>query len=196
MSNLLFIDTETTGKPKDWDAPISDYNNWPRLVEVAWIVTDENNNTITESEYIIYPKGFKIPKKAVKIHGITTKFAKKEGNRLKAILKELKTLIKKADFIIGHNIEFDTKILGAEFYRKDIKTKLFKRKHLCTMKLSTDFCEIPGKYGYKWPSLSELHDELFNESFDEAHNALSDIRATRNCFWELVDHGWLRIKYL
>lgn len=52
------------------------------------------------------------------------------------------------------------------------------------MKASTEFCKIPGPYGYKWPKLEELYKILFNESFN-AHNALDDIRATARCFWEL-----------
>lgn len=34
----LFIDTETTGLPKEYDAPYTDIDNWPRLVQLAWIV--------------------------------------------------------------------------------------------------------------------------------------------------------------
>jgi len=33
----LFFDTETTGLPKNWKAPIEDLNNWPRLVQLAWL---------------------------------------------------------------------------------------------------------------------------------------------------------------
>ena len=53
------------------------------------------------------------------------------------------------------------------------------------MKSSTNFCRIPGNYGFKWPKLSDLHIKLFGKDFDEAHNALADIRATADCFWEL-----------
>ena len=60
---------------------------------------------------------------------------------------------------------------------------------ICTMEMSTDYCELPGPYGYKWPSLSELHYKLFNEYFDEAHDAAVDVRACANCFFELKDRG-------
>ena len=57
------------------------------------------------------------------------------------------------------------------------------------MKLATDYCKIPGMYGYKWPSLSELHIKLFNEDFEEAHDASADISATARCFWKMKQLG-------
>ena len=49
----LFFDTETTGLPKDWKAPISDLDNWPRLVQIAWSHYDSSGNEISNNSYII-----------------------------------------------------------------------------------------------------------------------------------------------
>jgi DNA polymerase III subunit epsilon len=54
---------------------------------------------------------------------------------------------------------------------------------------STEYCRIPGPYGFKWPKLTELHLKLFGEGFDEAHNAAVDINATEKCFWEMKARG-------
>ena len=51
----LFFDTETTGIPKNYKAPVSDLENWPRLVQLAWLVTDNNGDEIKAAEYIIKP---------------------------------------------------------------------------------------------------------------------------------------------
>jgi hypothetical protein len=40
----LFFDTETTGLPKNWKAPVTDLNNWPRLVQLAFLLFDNNGN--------------------------------------------------------------------------------------------------------------------------------------------------------
>jgi hypothetical protein len=32
----LIFDTETTGLPKKWAAPISDTDNWPRAIQIAF----------------------------------------------------------------------------------------------------------------------------------------------------------------
>ena len=51
----LIFDTETTGLPKNWRAPISDTENWPRCVQLAWQVHDEIGNLIESKSYIIKP---------------------------------------------------------------------------------------------------------------------------------------------
>ena len=66
---------------------------------------------------------------------------------------------------------------------------LFQKKRVCTMKSSTDFCRIPGSYGLKWPTLTELHLALFNTVFDETHNALKDVEACAKCFFQLKKKG-------
>jgi hypothetical protein len=59
------------------------------------------------------------------------------------------------------------------------------------MESSTNFCALPGPYGYKWPKLPELHYKLFRTGFAEAHNAAVDIQITAKCFWELKRLGVL-----
>jgi len=182
---LLFFDTETTGIPLNYKAPSSDTQNWPRLVQLAWILTDELGNRIHVGNLIVKPDGFFIPADATKVHGITTQMAKEEGIPLAEAIEQFKVDLDMATSIVGHNIEFDKKIVGAEMIRLGLKDELEKKKSYCTMQSSIDFCKIPGKYGFKYPKLQELHRKLFNEDFDDAHNAMSDIEATEKCFWEL-----------
>lgn len=190
---LLFFDTETTGLPKNWKAPATDVNNWPRLVQIAWIVFDRDGQTISMSDYIIKPQGFTIPKKAEQIHGISTERASSEGKPIEAVLEEFFQEIVKAKYIVAHNINFDEKIAGAEFFRLG-RTDVFKSKNkICTMTASANFCKIPGPYGYKWPTLSELHKKLFKDDFKEAHNASIDVSITAKCFWELVKRQTIQL---
>ena len=58
---VLFFDTETTGLPQRWNAPVTDVNNWPRLVQLAWIMCDGKGNIIEERSDIVKPEGFAIP---------------------------------------------------------------------------------------------------------------------------------------
>ncbi len=53
------------------------------------------------------------------------------------------------------------------------------------MQATTNYCRLPGPYGYKWPTLQELHMKLFQESFEDAHHALVDVRACARCYFEL-----------
>ena len=50
----LFFDTETTGIPRNYKAPASDFKNWPCLVQIAWLVTDATGNEIASADTIEY----------------------------------------------------------------------------------------------------------------------------------------------
>jgi len=183
----LFFDTETTGLPRNWKAPIEDLNNWPRMIQLAWFVYNEKGEKIDSKDYIIKPEDFGIPAESSEIHGITTERALAEGNDLTYVLAVFNDFISRADQLVAHNMSFDEKIVGAEFLRKKIKSKLFSKERVCTMTSSKEYCAIPGRYGYKWPTLSELHIRLFGKDFENAHDAYSDINATAACFWKMKD---------
>jgi DNA polymerase III subunit epsilon len=185
----LFFDTETTGLPKNWKAPVTDLNNWPRLVQLAYMFYGRSGNLIASGDFIIRPVGFTIPVEASRIHGISTEKALEEGKSLLAVLQHFHELVSEADYLVAHNISFDEKIVGAEFLRNSMPDSIASKKKICTMHGTTDFCKITGPYGYKWPKLSELHYKLFSEYFEEAHNAAVDIHATAKCFWELKRLG-------
>lgn len=185
----LFFDTETTGLPKNWKAPVTDTNNWPRLVQLAYIGFDKEGNEMYNGDIIIKPNGFIIPTDASKIHGITTEKANKEGEDLLVVLKNFQRYINESQYLVAHNMSFDEKIMGAEFIRNKMENNIAHKTKICTMQSATNFCEINGPYGYKWPKLSELHYKLFNTGFEEAHNAAVDVKVTAKCFWELKRLG-------
>lgn len=56
------------------------------------------------------------------------------------------------------------------------------------MKESTDLLQIKWvNWRLKYPKLMELHEFLFQEQFDWAHNAMDDVIATLRCFSELLN---------
>ncbi len=188
----LIFDTETTGLPKNYNAPITDLDNWPRMVQIAWQLHDLEGKLVEVKNYIINPNGeFTIPFNSAKIHGITTEKAEKEGIPLSQALEEFQRALDQSSFIAGHNIEFDINIAGAEYIRAEMETNLLEIASIDTKDESTEYCAIPGGRGggYKWPTLTELHHKLFGEGFDEAHNAAADVVATARCFLELVRIG-------
>ena len=89
----LLFDTETTGLPKNWKAPVTDLNNWPRLVQLAYLFYDNNGNEISAGNHIIKPDGFIIPTDASRIHGISTEKAIQEGKTLLIVLQEFQSLV-------------------------------------------------------------------------------------------------------
>ena len=184
----LIFDTETTGLPKNYNAPITDLDNWPRLVQLAWQLHDDHGKLISAQNLIVKPEGFTIPYNSVKVHGISTERALDEGQQLVEVLKVFEEDVKKAEVLVGHNVEFDINIMGAEFLRGAIDTVLLDTGTIDTKNVSTEFCAIPGGRGgkYKWPTLTELHHKLFGKGFDDAHDAAYDVDATARCFFGLI----------
>jgi len=185
----LFFDTETTGLPKNYKAPATDTDNWPRMIQIAWQVYNSDNKLIDSQVYIIKPEDFEIPKEASDIHGITTEIAQTKGVDLTETLNKFREAMIESQYLVAHNISFDEKIVGAEFIRKKIARLPNKLGRIDTMVEATDYCKIPGKYGFKWPNLTELHKKLFGKGFDGAHDALADVIACADCFFELKKRG-------
>ncbi|MDA1148949.1 MAG: PHP domain-containing protein, partial [Bacteroidetes bacterium] len=188
----LIFDTETTGLPKNYKAPVSDSDNWPRAVQLSWQLHDHTGTLVAHNDFIIKPNGFDIPFQSERVHGISTALAQTEGIELRTALEHFESSLQKAQFVVGQNIEFDINIVGAEYYRLDLPTALFSKKVLDTCSEDTaKLCRLPGGRGgkFKLPTLTELHQKLFGESFGEAHNASADVEATARCFFELIRTG-------
>lgn len=184
----LFFDVETTGMPRKWNAHHTDTFNWPRMVQIAWLAYDENRNQTDAQSFIIKPEGYEIPYEAERIHKITTERAQEEGVDLKGVLKQFAEAVSSARYIIAHNMNFDSKVVGAEFHRKSIDHQLFSSELYCTMQEGTYYCKLPGKGGrFKWPTLMELHVKLFGERFSNAHDAMVDTQVCAKCFFKLLD---------
>ncbi|MEQ1573576.1 MAG: 3'-5' exonuclease, partial [Vicinamibacterales bacterium] len=103
----LFFDTETTGLPRDWKAPVSDLDNWPRLVELAWRLYDNSGNSVESRTAIVRPEGFVIPADAAAVHGITTARALVEGVGLEPLLVDFARAVDRSRALVAHNVAFD-----------------------------------------------------------------------------------------
>lgn len=189
----LFFDTETTGLPQNWKAPVTDTNNWPRVTQLAWQLYDQDGKLISERCDLIKPDGWVIPdEEFFRENNMSTERCEREGVPLSEILKDFVEQVDGADYLIAHNMAFDEKVIGCEMIRMNSKFREEPKK-ICTMQESTNFCRMmPFRYGtYKWPTLLELHKKLFNEEFDGAHDALADVSATARCFFKLKEKGVL-----
>ncbi|MEQ9378566.1 MAG: DNA polymerase III subunit alpha [Imperialibacter sp.] len=184
----LIFDTETTGLPQNYNAPLTDFDNWPRVVQIAWQLHDASGKLVSNNNLIVKPEGFEIPFNAEKIHGISTKRALEEGLPLEDVLQQFNEDLARCEVVVGHNIEFDINIMGCEYLRKEIESPLTSLKSIDTKNESTEYCAIPGGRGgkFKWPTLTELHKKLFGVGFDEAHDAAYDVAATTKCFFGLI----------
>ena len=182
--HYLFVDTETTGTD----------SKAGHVVQIAWILTDENGSALEEASHIIKPNGYSIPWGAARIHGITTERALESGKPIDWALSRLTTAASRASVLVAHNLTFDYGFLCTEYSRCGLPNPLADKVHVCTMRSTTDWCGLPfpsGRRGKKWPKLAELYQKLFNETLNGAHDALVDARAVRKCYFTLVDRGIL-----
>jgi DNA polymerase-3 subunit alpha len=185
----LIFDTETTGLPKRWNAPLTDSENWPRCIQIAWQIHDAKGAVISHEDYLIQPDGFTIPFDSEQVHGISTALAEDQGISLEEVLEKFHTALDQVNYVVGHNVSFDRNIMGAEYLRSGLTDVLEGKAVIdtCTEETAT-LCQLPGGRGgkFKLPTLSELYHFLFQESFEEAHNATADVEATSRAFLELL----------
>ena len=177
----LFFDVETTG--------LSPNSN--RIVQIAWVICDRMGNTLERHAAIIRPNGFRIPPQSVRIHGITTERALREGVEIRSVMRSFALACRKTSTIVAHNADFDLGFARAELRLLGERDPTVGHNVVCTMKRSTSYCRIPSgtRSGYKWPKLAELYEHLFGKSFVGAHDAENDVEACRACFFELVKRG-------
>ncbi|WP_067052044.1 3'-5' exonuclease [Methanofollis ethanolicus] len=180
--NVLVIDTETTGRFLSGRPP-------PRLVELAWVLCDSQGFLLAEHAMTVVPEGFSIPPSAVKIHGITTVDARRDGIRIRDALINLAQAAKRSDWVVAHNLAYDRRVVAEECERAGCADPLEPLRGWCTMVGSARYCGIRRQGGYKWPTLSELHQVLFGRPYDGAHRAREDARACARCFFALAEAG-------
>lgn len=197
----LVFDAETTGFPINRHASPDDFNNWPYIVQIAWILFDDEQKLIEHNDFYLR-QPIKIPADATNIHGITTAMMLEKGIEPSIVYANFKKAIDNTEYIIAHNIDFDIPVVHCEFLRNGLKWDFPNNRLLCTMKTGANFCKIPPHRNgeYKWPKLTELYQNCFYPghamnifpdatSTKNVHSANIDSCMTAQCFFKLKDLG-------
>ena len=183
--HFIFVDTETFDVPQDIGRPINDIDNWPEIRQIAWIVSDENRNIVEQHNYVI---GSTHP-----VDSSIENYCPQEVKPIHKIIPLLMQDLEPCVYLIGHNVEYDAKVIAAEMFRLGYETHSIDTiPQICTMRNSVDFCNFAGRVDSRYPKLQELYTKLFHEPFVNAHDAYCDIYATYKCFWALVDRAIIR----
>ena len=189
---FFFFDCETTGLPRTRYFSPDDVDGWPRLVQIAWGRYDSRGSAADAGCRIIRPDGFRIPADATKIHGISQARALREGVALEAVLDEfLEAAEKPGTVLVAHNLAYDFGVVGGELVRTNKPLRILDIPGICTMKSTTDLCRLPrpGGFGFKWPTLEELHLWVFGRPYEGAHDAARDLEACARSFFKLLEAG-------
>lgn len=188
----FFYDTETTGLPKEYAVTAENYKQWPRIIQLAWIVCNHEGELLDSFCHLIKPEGWVVPSEPFWADkGYTTAKNEAFGVPIQAALEKFIIARKSHPFTVGYNLGFDRLMVRSELYRMG-RNPNFKARKICTMVASTDYVRLPGRSGksFKWPKLEELYKFLFDEELIGAHDALIDIKATAKCFFEMKKRGW------
>lgn len=197
MIGLVF-DTESTGMV-DFSAPSTDWNQpWP--VEIAWQIVDLKDFSVYQEfvSLIELPPEAVFDPDAVAVHGIDYSMWSRFGEDPKIVASLFESAVYRSDWIIGHSVDFDRRIMESFFFRLGLRSEdldlkwLKERPRICTMKASTSLCKIEkanGRRGYKWPKLTEAFEFFTGEDMGESHSAMADVRATTVVLKHLIEAG-------
>lgn len=185
------IDIETSGLVPKGATYEKDFDKFPYILSMGWKINDE-----PVKEFIINQEGRKIPPEVTKINNITQEMVDASPHKLFDVLSGFILDAQGSDYIIGHNVFFDTSIIKANSIRMMIGTDnpmylfnsisdlLHKDKRIDTMRAGIGLCG-------KWPKLSELYKKLFREEF-EGHSAGDDVEACYKCYVEMDKLGLIK----
>lgn len=198
LNDILVFDTETTGLPAkgaEWDV---DFEEFPRIAQLAWVMNGKQHS------YIIKPEGWTIPPETTEVHGISQERAEREGVPFAEIVGLFLSDCRKAKLLVAHNIYFDTSIIkamilfcmGRKYYDENGEDALFKGKRIDTMMKTIKFVGAKYKDGRpgKYPRLEELYGKLFPGETFPAHDALEDVKALTRCLPPLVERGIIELE--
>jgi DNA polymerase III subunit epsilon len=189
----LVFDTETTGLPRFERGvrgfpPPTRLRNYDgsRVVSVAWLVVRASDHVVlAEGGGLIRPEGFAIPPEATRVHGISTERALAEGEPFAAVRARFLAAMARCDEAVGHNVDFDVSVLGAEFARRgyvaDLDRLQFRMRRVCTMALARSTLGLSSN-----PRLGVLYERLFGRPMEGAlHDAAVDTLACYRCLVKL-----------
>ena len=187
---FLVFDTETTGLPQGRNPSIYNTELWPHVIQLSYIVycSDENKILSLVDDYIKINDDVVIEEKSQEIHNISKEKLNTLGINIVDALNKFNKWAEQCELLIGHNVSFDKRMVIVEGIRNNIRMKVHTT--YCTMKETTELCKIErefrdGKKYFKYPSLSELYNHLFDKIPKNTHNALTDILICMRCFYKI-----------
>lgn len=195
MNIALFYDTETTGLPL-FNEPSEDPRQ-PHIVQLGACLVDlDTRTTLSALDVICQPDGWEIPSAVAQIHGITTEKALAVGVPEKLAVTMLLSMAKRASVRIGHNEQFDARILriaALRFHGEQVADEWKAGTAKCTATLATPILQLPptermraaGRTHFKTPNLGEAYRHFTGRELQNAHSAMADVHGCMEVFFAI-----------
>jgi hypothetical protein len=197
--NFLIFDTVTTEMLSEYNDEVQDYMGFPRIIELSFLLINEDGDVIKEYSNLIIPDGWEIPNEKSWIdNGYSNKNSINNGVEILDVLIQFINALAKADYIVAHNLDFVYSVLISEIigYKRYLNNTFtyemlisFEHRSICTMKQSVEYCKIPkiNMINYKYPKLQELYFKLFEKKYDTKHSLLEEVHIIKECFFRLKE---------
>ena len=184
---FLVIDTETSGLPKKWEVSYATENNWPHVLQIAWIIYDCNGQQVKHENHYLKPGNFNITKASIKVHKLTRDFLLENGEDRLSVFKKFESdVLTYKPLVVAHFAELDFCMVGAEYYRLNLPNPLKNTPLFCTLKASAPYVKNPA---FKFLKLNIFYKTLFKKRPENLHNALVDAELTAEIFFYLLKKG-------
>ena len=204
--NLLIFDVESTGL-----LPTKPSDKSPYITQLSFVVYNLLENKLIKryNAYIQIPESIEISEKITQITGISREILDEKGIDITIALEQLYDAYCRADIVVAHNLDFDSKLIEIEtkrnynrfenkennlfilwmFGNNEIYKKLTNIQMKCSMKMSIDLCNIErinsnGIYK-KFPTLCELYEKLFHIKPENLHNSMIDVLVCLRCYLKM-----------
>ncbi|XP_055354585.1 uncharacterized protein LOC129600181 isoform X2 [Paramacrobiotus metropolitanus] len=184
---VMVLDTETTGFPPN--SPPSDFLPWNRcrMVEIAWHLYTNKGKFVGKQQHIVkLDTSVYMPAEAIRVHGITREMSEQMGKPIGDILQYLENDLDNVSVVVGHNIQFDMKVILAEMFRAN-RTDLFQVfseiPTACTMEMARSI--TPGGRKSK---LAVVYEQCFGKAPSGVlHRADADVEICACVYFMLQD---------
>ena len=184
---LLFVDTETSGIPRDWSLPYSARGNWPHIAQLAWVVYTRDGGEVKAENHYIQPSDYNPNPAASSVHGLTPAFLRTHGAARQVVLQRLhRDLTHYRPLVVAHFMQLDFHMVGVSFHRVGLTNPLLGLPLFCTMRATGPLLRHSSQGFLRLP---ELYQRLFREPQPRAHDALADAYAAARCFFEMRRQG-------
>ena len=175
---MIIFDTETTGLIQPELTPL---HQQPEIIEVGLMRTDDKGVELERFTCLVRPKG-QLTEKITEITGITDADLH-YADPFSAVLPKMQAFCKGETVLIGHNLDYDRKMLLIELRRLDALARFpWPYDHRCTMQLMA-----PRMPGGKWPKQFELYQYLFQRPIPPgSHRAMNDVENLAEIVREMI----------
>tara|TARA_R110000868_G_scaffold157974_1_gene385616 strand:- start:109 stop:651 length:543 start_codon:yes stop_codon:yes gene_type:complete len=176
---MIVVDFETTGLPRGGN----DYMVQPGIVQIGAVKIDDTGiGDVFQS--LVNPEKTDWSERAIEIHGITPERVAREPTFFE-VFKGFAEFCRGSETWIGYNNKFDRDILHWQLQRYGFERNFpWPLKEVDVMQIARRKLAGAGKRGNKQWKLIDAYKEVFGKSFEGAHDALGDCKATAELFIE------------